>query len=65
MLCLCNGLLATVGLGQRCTPVDELPLLTAGEGLREILAFLPPGKSSYSARDVMEQLSALTGWAAE
>lgn len=64
-ICLCNGLLATVGLGQRCTPVDELPILTAGEGLREILAFLPAGKNSYSARDVMEQLAAITAWAAE
>jgi len=64
-LCLCNGLLATVGLGQRATPVDELPILTAGEGLQEILAFLPAGESSYSARDVMERLSAATAWAAE
>jgi hypothetical protein len=57
-LCLCNGLLATVGLGQRRTLGDELPILTAGEGLREILAYLPAGKSSYSARNVMEQLVA-------
>ena len=64
-LCLCNGLLATVGLGQRSSPVNELPILTAGEGLRDILAFLPAGKNSYSARDVMEQLSSVTAWAAE
>jgi len=64
-LCLCNGLLATVGLGQRSTPIDELPILTAGEGLREILAFLPAGKSSYSARDVMDQLAGSSARAAE
>lgn len=59
-LCLCNGLLATVGLGQRRAPVAELPILTAGEGLAEILTFLPAGKSSYSAREVMNQLLATT-----
>jgi len=64
-LCLCNGLLATVGLGQKRAPVDELPILTAGEGLAEILAFLPSGKSSYSARDVMDQLVAQAASAAE
>jgi nitronate monooxygenase len=57
-LCLCNGLLATVGLGQRRTPVDELPILTAGVGIQEILAYLPPGEDSYSARDVMTRLLA-------
>jgi NAD(P)H-dependent flavin oxidoreductase YrpB (nitropropane dioxygenase family) len=57
-LCLCNGLLATVGLGQRSNTVNELPILTAGEGFREILTYLPAGKDSYSARDVMERLLA-------
>ncbi|HYQ03059.1 MAG TPA: nitronate monooxygenase [Polyangiaceae bacterium] len=55
-LCLCNGLLATVGLGQRRTPEDELPMLTVGEGFREVLAYLPANGDSYSARDVMTRL---------
>lgn len=64
-LCLCNGLLATVGLGQRRSSGDELPLLTAGEGLQEIAAYLEGGKTSYSARDVMNHLLAAEAFAAE
>lgn len=56
-LCLCNGLLATVGLGQRRSPVNELPISTAGEGIQEILSYLPEGQSSYSVRDVMQRLA--------
>jgi nitronate monooxygenase len=56
-ICLCNGLLATVGLGQRREPESELPILTAGEGLSEILSFLEDGKDSYSASAVVERLS--------
>ncbi|HET7542046.1 MAG TPA: nitronate monooxygenase [Polyangiaceae bacterium] len=59
-VCLCNGLLATVGLGQRREPEDELPVRTAGEGLHEILRFLVDGKDSYSARDVVERLCGST-----
>jgi len=62
-LCLCNGLLATVGLGQRRISVDELPILTAGEGVREILAYLSPGKDSYSARDVVTILHSVVAFA--
>lgn len=57
-LCLCNQLLATVGLGQSRPSGDELPLLTAGLDLTEIAALLPPGATRYSARDV---LSFVTG----
>jgi nitronate monooxygenase len=59
-VCLCNGLLATVGLGQRREPEDELPVRTAGEGLHEILTFLTGEKDSYSANDVIEWLSGST-----
>jgi len=55
-LCLCNGLLATVGLGQRRKPENELPILTAGEGLLDILTFIPPGQTTYSASDVVTRL---------
>ncbi len=55
-MCLCNGLLATVGLGQRRSTGDELPILTAGEGLKEILTFLAEGRDTYTARDVIEHL---------
>ncbi len=39
--CVCNGLLATVGLGQDATLVAE---------------FLTPGRDSYSAADVIRRL---------
>jgi nitronate monooxygenase len=52
-MCICNGLVANLGLGQ-----DEPPLLTAGELVNEITDFLPPGASSYSAKDVVERLLA-------
>jgi len=59
-VCLCNGLLATVGLGQRREPEDELPVRTAGEGIQEILTFLGSEKDCYSASDVLEWLSGST-----
>lgn len=55
-MCLCNSLLATVGLGQKRAEGDELPVLTAGEGLQEILHFLRPQAVSYSAADIVEKL---------
>jgi nitronate monooxygenase len=55
-LCLCNQLLATVGLGQVRRGVPELPALTAGESLDDILRFVPPGAASYKASDVMDCL---------
>ena len=53
-LCLCNQLLATIGLGQARAHGHELPLLTAGDALNELSRFVPPGQTSYSARDVVE-----------
>jgi nitronate monooxygenase len=52
-LCLCNQLLATIGLGQKRETGDELPLLTAGEELAEIAAFVDPRSGSYSAERVV------------
>ncbi len=56
-LCLCNQLLATVGLGQMRAHGAELPLLTAGQELPEIARWLGPGASEYSAADVMAYLT--------
>lgn len=57
--CVCNGLLATVGLGQvQQNGEVELPLLTAGTDASRIAEFLPPGKSSYTATDVINRLLA-------
>lgn len=54
--CLCNGLMANVGLGQTGTEARELALLTAGDDVAEIARFLPPGAESYSAKDVIRLL---------
>lgn len=52
--CLCNGLLATLGMGQRREGgIVEPPLMTSGSELQD-LARLLGGRSSYQARDVIE-----------
>ena len=57
-LCLCNGLLATVGLAQTGVDgSDELPLVTSGDDLARLGSFLA-GRERYSAADVLEYLSA-------
>jgi NAD(P)H-dependent flavin oxidoreductase YrpB (nitropropane dioxygenase family) len=54
--CLCNALLANVGHGQaRGGGVTEMPLLTSGDGLKDLRAFLGD-RDSYSARDVIDYL---------
>ena len=54
--CLCNGLLATIGLGQirRGTPVQ--PLVTWGDDMRFLDPILGSEKSSYSAGEVLDYL---------
>jgi nitronate monooxygenase len=57
--CVCNGLPATVGLGQvRPKSGAELSLVTAGDDLAQIAQFLTPGRDTYSAADVLRQLLA-------
>lgn len=56
--CLCNALLANVGMPQRREDgVVEPPLLTSGDDLRNIEAFLG-GRTSYTATDVIAHLIA-------
>ena len=56
--CVCNGLLSTVGLGQRRrSGQHEQPLLTCGDDVRGIAQFLKSEEAtSYSAADVVESL---------
>ncbi|MCE0483182.1 MAG: nitronate monooxygenase [Methylacidiphilales bacterium] len=57
--CICNGLLATVGLGQiDSSGKFEPPLVTAGDSLMHLRYFLRRGSLSYSAADVVEILLA-------
>lgn len=62
-MCLCNGLVATIGLAQRRAggTIEEPVLLTAGDDLPMVGEFLRPGETSYSADDVLDRLlSAVT-----
>lgn len=56
--CVCNGLMAAIGLGQVRHEIEEPVLLTAGEDSSRIADFLSEGKTSYSAADVVSRLSA-------
>jgi NAD(P)H-dependent flavin oxidoreductase YrpB (nitropropane dioxygenase family) len=54
--CLCNGLAAAAGMAQeRGDGTAEGPLVTSGESLVELAAFVQ-GRSSYSAQDVLSYL---------
>jgi len=55
--CLCNALMADVGMGQiQAGQKKELHLLTAGDDLNNIKRILKPGQLSYSAVDVIQYL---------
>ena len=54
--CICNGLTAAVGLGQRRHGTPEPPILTAGNDLEELGRLLGPGRSTYGAADVVKYL---------
>lgn len=55
--CLCNGLMAAIGLPQRQrSGYREPPLITTGDDLVHVAQFLKPGQQSYSAADVIEAL---------
>jgi len=57
--CICNGLMATVGLGQkRADGSEEPPILTAGNEVANIARFLKAGSASYTAADVLAALLA-------
>jgi NAD(P)H-dependent flavin oxidoreductase YrpB (nitropropane dioxygenase family) len=59
-LCLCNGLLATVGLGQHQKDGSvELPMVTSGDDLKRLGTFLA-GREHYAAADVLAWLLAST-----
>jgi nitronate monooxygenase len=54
--CVCNGLLATVGLGQHREDGPERPIVTAGAGLSDVARVLA-GRASYTAADVVAYLT--------
>ncbi len=56
--CVCNGLMATIGLGQRRSGgARELPLVTSGNDVYQIVKFLPDADATgYHADDVIDRL---------
>jgi nitronate monooxygenase len=55
--CLCNGLAATVGVGQSRTDGEvELPIVTAGDELLQLASYFDFTRESYSAADVIRLL---------
>jgi len=54
--CICNGLLATVGLGQRRGEGTEPPVVTSGTGLLDVARVLGD-RPDYSAADVVTYLT--------
>lgn len=53
--CLCNGLTATIGLGQTLPDADAEPaIVTAGEAIAELHRFLTDGRLAYRAADVLQ-----------
>lgn len=55
--CLCNALMADIGLPQiQVGGAVEQPLLTAGDDLNLLKRILPAGAKSYSAKDVLNYL---------
>jgi NAD(P)H-dependent flavin oxidoreductase YrpB (nitropropane dioxygenase family) len=57
--CLCNGLLAAIGLGQqRAEGQIEPPILTAGDDAQDIAEFLTEGRPGYTAAEVIQRLLA-------
>lgn len=57
--CLCNALMANIGHPQtRKDNAAEPPLVTVGDDLNTVAAFLKDGRESYTAADVVEALLA-------
>ncbi len=55
--CVCNGLLANIGLAQELKDgTRELPILTSGDDAANVARFLKDGADSYSASDVIDSL---------
>lgn len=62
--CLCNSLMANIGLAQVRAGVEELPLVTSGRDLSSVTRVLGPERTSYSADDVLDFLLDRAGEAA-
>ncbi len=59
--CLCNGLAATVGLGQWRDGEPEPALVTAGDEVSDLARLVPAGEEHYAAGDVVRYLRGTAG----
>jgi nitronate monooxygenase len=56
-MCLCNALMAAIGLGQVQRDGEmERPLVTSGDDVAAVARFLPEGQDGYTAANVIEHL---------
>ncbi len=60
-LCLCNGLTATIGLGQIRRGTREPALVTAGSTVGEVRDLVDPSTGTYTAADVVMAVLGATG----
>lgn len=54
--CICNALIASVGLGQIRGRGVEPGIVTSGDDLAGVTRFLPPGSTRYTAADVIARI---------
>ena len=55
--CVCNALMTNIGLAQvRCGYRVEIGLVTMGDEVNAVAQFLRPGRSTFTAKDVVETL---------
>lgn len=55
--CLCNGLLASIGLGQiQADGSIELPLITLGDDIKNIFSFMKPNETILRVKDVINKI---------
>ena len=59
--CVCNALMANIGLEQVQRWGREQPLVTSGDDVADVGRFLRHGRRSYRARDVVEYLLSNVG----
>ena len=54
--CICNALAATADYAQIRKTGEELPLMTAGNEVVNVSQYIPEGKTSYTAGDVIDRI---------
>jgi len=54
--CICNALMANIGLGQVRGSLPEIGLVTSGDDLAGVSQFMSPGAVRYAAADVIARI---------